>query len=113
MNQSDLTPRLYIKANTKTNTKFVLFGIDINNYSQGILCANNEIIKDLDVDMGDVEISNTKDIGYIINQENEYITFKIANYNSQTSNNNQIAQIVDYSGIFKPMMIDFINQFIK
>ena len=44
---------------------------------------------------------------------NGYLTFKIANYNSQTSNNNQIAQIVDYSGIFKPMMIDFIKQFVR
>ena len=59
------------------------------------------------------EISNTRDIGYIINEENGYLTFKIANYNSQTSNNNQIAQIVDYSGIFKPMMIDFIKQFVR
>lgn len=113
MKQSELTPRLYIKADGKTNTKFVVFGTDINSYSQGILCANNEIIKDLDIDMGDVEISNTRDIGYIINEENGYLTFKIANYNSQTSNNNQIAQIVDYSGIFKPMMIDFIKQFVK
>ena len=113
MKQSELTPRLYIKADGKTNTKFVVFGIDINSYSQGILCANNEIIKDLDIDMGDVEISNTRDIGYIINEENGYLTFKIANYNSQTSNNNQIAQIVDYSGIFKPIMIDFIKQFVR
>lgn len=113
MKQSELTPRLYIKANGDTNTKFVVFGTDINSYSQGILCANNEVIKDLDTDMGDVEISNTRDIGYIINEENEYITFKIANYNSQTSNNNQIAQIVDYSGVFKPMMIDFIKQFVR
>ena len=113
MKQSELTPRLYIKADGKTNTKFVVFGTDINSYSQGILCANNEIIKDLDIDMGDVEISNTRDIGYIINEENGYLTFKIANYNSQTSNNNQIAQIVDYSGIFKPMMIDFIKQFVR
>jgi len=113
MKQSELTPRLYIKSNEKTNSSFVVFGTDINNYSQGILCANEEVIKDIDVDMGDVEISNTKDIGYIINEENEYLTFKIANYNSQTSNNNQIAQIVDYSGIFKPMMIDFIKQFIR
>lgn len=112
MKQSELTPRLYIKSNEKTKTRFVVFATDINSYSQGILCANSEVIKDLDIDMGDVEISNTKDIGYIINEENEYITFKIANYNSQTSNNNQIAQIVDYSGIFKPMMIDFIKQFI-
>lgn len=83
MKQSELTPRLYIKADGKTNTKFVVFGTDINSYSQGILCANNEIIKDLDIDMGDVEISNTRDIGYIINEENGYLTFKIANYNSQ------------------------------
>ena len=113
MKQSELTPRLYIKADGKTNTKFVVFGTDINSYSQGILCANNEVIKDLDIDMGDVEISNTRDIGYIINEENGYLTFKIANYNSQTSNNNQIAQIVDYSGIFKLMMIDFIKQFVR
>ena len=111
MKQSELTPRLYIKSNEKTNAKFVVFGTDINSYSQGILCANKEVIKDIDVDMGDVEISNTRDIGYIINEENEYLTFKIANYNSQTSNNNQISQIVDYSGVFKPMMIDFIKQF--
>ena len=111
MKQSELTPRLYVKSNEKTNAKFVVFGTDINSYSQGILCANKEVIKDMDVDMGDVEISNTRDIGYIINEENEYLTFKIANYNSQTSNNNQIAQIVDYSGVFKPMMIDFIKQF--
>ena len=111
MKQSELTPRLYVKSNEKTNAKFVVFGTDINSYSQGILCANKEVIKDMDVDMGDVEMSNTRDIGYIINEENEYLTFKIANYNSQTSNNNQIAQIVDYSGVFKPMMIDFIKQF--
>jgi len=111
MKQSELTPRLYIKSNEKTNSTFVVFGTDINSYSQGILCANKEVIKDINVDMGDVEISNTRDIGYIINEENEYLTFKIANYNSQTSNNNQISQIVDYSGVFKPMMIDFIKQF--
>lgn len=111
MKQSELTPRLYVKSNEKTNAKFVVFGTDINSYSQGILCANKEVIKDMDVDMGDVEMSNKRDIGYIINEENEYLTFKIVNYNSQTSNNNQIAQIVDYSGVFKPMMIDFIKQF--
>ena len=74
MKQSELTPRLYIKADGKTNTKFVVFGTDINSYSQGILCANNEIIKDLDIDMGDVEISNTRDIGYIIN-ERKWISY--------------------------------------
>ena len=113
MKKSELTPRLYVKSNENETTKFILFGTDISSYSQGILCANKEIITDLDVDMGEVEISNTRDIGYIINNENGYLTFKIANYNSQTSNNNQIAQIVDYSGVFKPMMIEFINQFVK
>ena len=113
MKKSELTPRLYVKSNENETTKFILFGTDISSYSQGILCANKEIITDLDVDMGDVEISNTRDIVYIINNENGYLTFKIANYNSQTSNNNQIAQIVDYSGVFKPMMIEFINQFVK
>lgn len=34
MKQSELTPRLYIKADGKTNTKFVVFGTDINSYSQ-------------------------------------------------------------------------------
>lgn len=113
MKQSELTPRLYVKSNEKTNAKFVVFGTDINSYSQGILCANKEVIKDMDVDMGDVEISNTRDIGYIVSEDNGYLTFKIANYNSQTSNNNQIAQIVDYSGVFKPMMIEFVKQFVK
>ena len=82
-------------------------------YAAEVLSTVVDQIKDLDIDMGDVEISNTRDIGYIINEENGYLTFKIANYNSQTSNNNQIAQIVDYSGIFKPMMIDFIKQFVR
>ena len=82
-------------------------------YAEQVLSTVVEQIKDLDIDMGDVEISNTRDIGFIINEENGYLTFKIANYNSQTSNNNQIAQIVDYSGIFKPMMIDFIKQFVR
>ena len=82
-------------------------------YAEQVLSTVVKQIKDLDIDMGDVEISNTRDIGYIINEENGYLTFKIANYNSQTSNNNQIAQIVDYSGIFKPMMIDFIKQFVR
>ena len=113
MKESELTPRLYVKSNEGMNTKFVVFGTDISSYSQGILCANKEIIKDLDVDMGDVEISNTRDIGYIVSEDNGYLTFKIANYNSQTSNNNQIAQIVDYSGVFKPMMIEFVKQFVK
>ena len=51
-----------IKANEKTNSKFVVFGTDINSYSQGILCANKEVIKDIDVN-GTAKLKETlKDI---------------------------------------------------
>ena len=114
MEKSNLTNRLFIKSETKeTNCKYVVFGIDQSTYSKGILCGNKEVVEDLDVDMGDLEISNTRDLGYLIEEIDGYLTFKIANYNSQTPNNRQIAQIVDYSGVFKPMMINFVNKFIK
>ena len=114
MMKSSLTNRLFIKSDEKkTNGKYIVFATDISTYSTGILCANKEIVKDLDVDMGDLEISNTRDAGYLVEEVDGYLTFKVANYNSQTGNNNQIAQIVDYSGIFKPMMINFVHQFIK
>ncbi len=113
MKKSDLTPRLYVKTDDTTNSNYVVFGTDISTYSQGILCANKEILKDLSVDMGDLEISQTREVGYLIEEIDGYITFKIANYNSKTSNNNQIAQIVDYGGVFKPMMIEFVNRYIK
>lgn len=113
MEKSNLTDRLFIKSNKNINANYILFATDINTYSQGILCANNEVLKDLDIDMGDLEISDTKDIGYLVEQVDEYLTFKIANYNTQTANNNQIAQIVDYSGVFKKMMIDFVYKFVK
>lgn len=113
MEKSNLTNRLFLKTSKDTSAKYIVFGTDISTYSEGILCANKEIIKDMDVDMGDLEISNTKDVGYIIEEVDGYLTFKISNYNSQTPNGNQLAQIVDYSGVFKKMMIDFIGQFIK
>lgn len=113
MKKSDLTPRLYVKTDDTTNSNYVVFGTDISTYSQGILCANKEILKDLSVDMGDLEVSQTREVGYLIEEIDGYITFKIANYNSKTSNNNQIAQIVDYGGVFKPMMIEFVNRYIK
>lgn len=114
MVKSSLTNRLFIKSDEKeTNSKYMVFATDINTYSTGILCANKELVKDLNVDMGDLEISNTRDIGYLVEEVDGYLTFKIANYNSQTGNNYQIAQIVDYSGVFKPMMINFVHQFIK
>ena len=62
--------------------------------------------------MGDLELSNIREVGYLLNEESEYITFKIVNYILNTENGNQVAQIVDYSGVFKPMMIEFINNFI-
>ncbi|HSQ88361.1 hypothetical protein [Romboutsia sp.] len=114
MIKSSLTNRLFIKSDEKeTNSKYIVFATDISTYSTGILCANKEVVKDLNVDMGDLEISNTRDAGYLVEEVDGYLTFKIANYNSQTGNNRQVAQIVDYSGVFKPMMINFIYQFIK
>lgn len=114
MIKSNLTDRLFVKSDDKESmAKYVVFATDISTYSKGILCGNKEIVKDLDLDMGDLEISNTKDAGYLINEVDGYITFKIANFNSQTENKNQVAQIVDYSGIFKSMMINFVNKFVK
>ena len=110
--KSDLTPRLYVKSEDITSSKYIIFATDINTYSKGIMCANKEIIENPNIDMGEIEISQTRDIGYIVEESEEYITFKIANYNSMTSNNSQIAQIVDYCGIFKPMMIEFINKYV-
>jgi hypothetical protein len=114
MNKSSLTNRLFIKCDEeKTSSKYIVFATDISTYSSGILCANKEIVKDLNVDMGDLEISTTMEVGYVVEEVDGYLTFKIANYNSQTENNHQVAQILDYSGIFKPMMINFVHQFIK
>lgn len=110
--KSSLTDRLYVKCDEDSSSKYIVFATDISSYSKGVLCANKEIISDLDVDMGDLEISNIKEIGYLVNEANGYLTFKIANYILKTENNNQLAQIVDYSGIFKVMMIDFVNKFI-
>lgn len=109
--KSTLTDRLYVKCDEDSSSKYIVFATDISSYSKGVLCGNKEIISDLDVDMGDLEISNIKEIGYLVNEANGYLTFKIANYILKTENNNQLAQIVDYSGIFKVMMIDFVNKF--
>ena len=114
MEKNKLTNRLFTKSDNKeSNSKYVVFGVDINSYSKGILCGNKEVVEDINVDMGDLEISNTRDVGYLIEENDEYITFKIANYNSETPNGREIAQVVDYSGLFKTMMINFVNQYIK
>ncbi len=111
MKKSELTPRIYVKS--EGESKYIPFAIYENVGEGRLVCANDELIEDLSVDMGDLEISNTKDVGYIVDEVEGNLTFKIVNYNSQTSNNNQIAQVVDYSGILKMMMISFVNKFIK
>lgn len=113
MEKSNLTPRLYIKSkNEKTNSFYIPFAVDGSSYEGGIVCANKEVIKDKDIDMGDLEISVTKDVGYIIENIDNILNFKISNFNSKTENNNQIAQVVDYGGILKSMMINFINSYV-
>ena len=114
MEKNKLTNRLFTKSDNKeSKSKYVVFGVDINSYSKGILCGNKEVVEDTNVDMGDLEISNTRDVGYLIEENDGYLTFKIANYNSETPNGREIAQVVDYSGLFKTMMINFVNQYIK
>ncbi|MGL6106024.1 hypothetical protein [Romboutsia sp.] len=114
MVKSDIANRLYIKADKgEPKNKYVVFAVDINTYSKGILCADKSIVEDEDADMGDLEILATRDAGYLIEENEGYITFKVANYNSETPNNREIAQIVDYSGIYKTKMIEFVNKFIK
>lgn len=110
--KSSITDRLYIKCNNNSSSKYISFARYIDLNSKEILCANQEILTDLEVDMGDLELSNIREVGYLLNEESEYITFKIVNYILNTENGNQVAQIVDYSGVFKPMMIEFINNFI-
>lgn len=110
--KSSITDRLYIKCNDNSGSKYISFARYIDLNSKEILCANQEILTDLEVDMGDLELSNIREVGYLLNEESEYITFKIVNYILNTENGNQVAQIVDYSGVFKPMMIEFINNFI-
>lgn len=114
MIKSELTDRLFIKTDKdKVDGRYIPFATDISTYSNGFLCANLEKIEETDLDMGDLEISKNMEVGYLVQEIEGYFTFKICNYNYQTQNNNQIAQIVDYSGILKPMMIDYINSFIK
>jgi hypothetical protein len=95
------------------NCLYTVFGVGLSSYSEGILCSNKEEIKDLAIDMGDLEVSQLRDFGYIIEKNNGYLCFKIANFNNEAPNNQKIAQVVDYSGIFKQMMINFVNQFIN
>ena len=114
MEKSNLTPRLFVKSdNNENNSFYVPFAVKGVYESEEIICANGEIISDETIDMGDLEISITKDAGYIIEKINNILTFKISNFNSKTENNNQITQVVDYAGKIKSMMIEFLNLYIK
>ncbi|MDU6249355.1 MAG: hypothetical protein E6612_10615, partial [Paeniclostridium sordellii] len=120
MRKSNLTDRLFVKESTeidlsnlkeqsildvlKTDSMYVLFGLESDSQSREIMCANKEVITDINVDMGDLDVSQTKDFGYIIEKNDTEICFKIANFNWEAANNQQIAQVVDYSGKFKLMM---------
>lgn len=114
MEKSNLTPRLFVKSNNnESNSFYVPFAVKGIYESEEIICANGEIISDETIDMGDLEISITKDAGYIVEKVNNILTFKISNFNSKTENNNQITQVVDYAGKIKSMMIEFLNLYIK
>ena len=114
MEKSNLTPRLFVRSdNNENNSFYVPFAVKGVYESEEIICANGEIISDETIDMGDLEISITKDAGYIIEKVNNILTFKISNFNSKTENNNQITQVVDYAGKIKSMMIEFLNLYIK
>ncbi|MGL5506880.1 MAG: hypothetical protein ACRDB0_03145 [Paraclostridium sp.] len=128
MRKSNLTDRLFVQIEEnvlnkenlskedllnvlKESSIYVLFGMDISSYSNGILCANSEVVNDEELDKGDLDISITQDFGYIIEKIDDKLTFKIANFNHEGVNGQKIAQVVDYSGVFKGMMINFVNQF--
>ncbi|MGL5330422.1 MAG: hypothetical protein ACRDD7_14220 [Peptostreptococcaceae bacterium] len=114
MEKSNLTPRLFIKSKENvTNSFYVPFAIDGTPYEGKVICANKESIKEDNIDMGDLELSVIKDAGYIVENINNILTFKVANFNSKTDNGNQIAQVVDYGGKIKPMMIEFLNSYVK
>lgn len=113
MAKSSLTNRLFIKdENKECSGTYVAFAINSSSSSRVIICANGENIEDENADLADLEICNTRDAGYMIEEIDGYYTFKIANFESQTESNRQIAQVVDYAGALKPMMINFVNQFI-
>ncbi|RDY23665.1 hypothetical protein CHF27_006940 [Romboutsia maritimum] len=112
--KSKITNRLFIKSeNQETKDIYIPFAVDGSNCSKEIICASGENIQGDNLDFGDLEISNTMDAGYIIEKDEENLNIKISNFNYQTDNNNQIVQIVDYAGILKLKMIDFINKFVK
>lgn len=113
MEKSDLTPRLFVKSNKEVNSFYVPFAIKSSLGEDSILCADKTVLKNENLDLGDLEISATKDAGYIIEDIDNVLNFKISNFNSKTENNNQITQVVDYAGKIKPSMIEFLKSYVK
>ena len=113
MEKSNLTPRLFVKSNKEVNSIYVPFAIKSSLGEDSILCADKTVLKNENLDLGDLEISATKDAGYIIEDIDNVLNFKISNFNSKTENNNQITQVVDYAGKIKPSMIEFLKSYVK
>lgn len=113
MEKSNLTPRLFVKSNKEVNSFYVPFAIKSSLGEDSILCADKTVLKNENLDLGDLEISATKDAGYIIEDIDNVLNFKISNFNSKTENNNQITQVVDYAGKIKPSMIEFLKSYVK
>lgn len=113
MEKSNLTPRLFVKSNKEVSSFYVPFAIKSSLGEDSILCADKTVLKNENLDLGDLEISATKDAGYIIEDIDNVLNFKISNFNSKTENNNQITQVVDYAGKIKPSMIEFLKSYVK
>ena len=78
MEKSNLTPRLFVKSKDNENNSFyVPFAVNGSSENAEIICANGDTISDVNIDMGDLEISITKDAGYIVERINNILTFKI------------------------------------
>lgn len=104
MKKSDLTNRLFVEGN---DCSFISFGV----YSENKLkIATNEIFENFDFDMGDLEIN--KNFGYLVEENEGFYSIKIGS-STKTPNGNFLVQLVDYSGNFKKIMIEFLDNFKK
>lgn len=112
MSRNSIANRLFVKNDDKKDGIYVPFAVNKMGSLEKLLCANSKDIEGEGIDLGDLEIDNTKDAGYLIEDIDGNYTFKIANYKNEVETNRQICQIVDYAGILKPEMISFINSFI-
>lgn len=104
VSKSEISNRLFTSGD---KCIYLSFG-RINNGR--IETINGDIFENLDFDMGDLEVNENRDFGYLIEEQDNILTVKIANSN-KTLNGNFLVQIVDYSGNFKKMMIDYLEKF--